>query len=482
MNLSLQFLDKIPLRYRLTVAHSAVMVITYFCFGIGLFKVVEKNLSDSLDSALSSTAQFINDSRVLSQDYSMDLLVKEIFETHGIALDLTPVRAYAQIMNVSGKIRSKTANIRVDLPITPKSYYRAERGFSTYETFTLLSQTPLRQFTLPVMVHGKFTGEIIQVASPLDQMMHSLGKLTLLLWISLPLAFLISVLIGYILTVRALKPVQVMSKAVSQMSINDLGTRLPVSLANDEISDLSTTFNRLLARLEDAFSRLRRFSGNVSHELRTPLTVLKGEAELALRKKRPLEEYEMALARIVDEANQMTKIVEDLLLLARAQSKAVAISWEKIDLAGFLSDIVGFCQELFLGRNIPIQITVDPLLWQIEASRSYLTLILKNLLINAIKHSKEPLPVEIFVYRVKKTVFFAIKDKGSGIDEAHLPYIFDPFFRADTARNRSLGGVGLGLSLSLALAELHFGTIDVESKLGEGSTFTVSIPQNSMNE
>lgn len=470
--------DRIPVRFRLSLAHSALMALIYLAIGFGLYAVLEKNLDDSVNSALLSSARFIRDSRYkLGEADPIDSLIDQFFRDSFDAVGVHYVRPYAQIMNISGKIYSKTDNIRADLPITPLAFHRAEKGLTSIETFSLPGQAPLRQVTLPVTLQGKFTGEIIQVGASMSHTQEALNNAALILWMILPSTLLVSIFFGYFLTARSLKPVKAITRAAASMGIDDLAIRLPEPHANDELRDLSQTFNKLLDRLEDALSRLKRFTADVSHELRTPLAVLRGEAELALRRPRDGETYQKALKSIALESVRMSEIIEDLLLLARAQSQSVAMSHQRIGLNSFVTSLLNEVETLYRQKNVTLlTFFASDLPTHFSASPNYLRIALKNILLNAAKHTPSGRSVRLRLFCDYDFLVFSVLDEGEGIDPESLPFIFDPFFRADTARNRAVGGVGIGLSLALALIKLHGGKITVESKLRKGARFDVLIP------
>jgi heavy metal sensor kinase len=453
------------------------MALLFLCVGFGLYRVVEHNLYQSVDAALLTSAKSIRDARVV-RGFSpplMERFLPQFFQEKYI-------RAYAQLVDLSGKISAKTEG-RLSLPVTPRALARAERGLETFETFPPRnSESPLRQVTLPVVKFGRFTGELIQVGAPLDSTHHTLSEIAWVLWISLPTGLGLSIVFGYLLTARSFKPVTNLSHAAARLGSEDLSVRLPLTRANDELRTLAQTFNEMLDRLEDAFKRLRRFTGDVSHELRTPLAVLRGEAELALRKERSCDDYKAALKTIAHESNHMTGIIEDLLLLARAESKAVAMTWSELSMTDFVQDLTNVVLPVFGDKKVTLRVIDHVAAGQdaqdrFQANQSYLTLALKNILINAAKHSAAGTAVELEVVRDLSGVVFRVTDFGEGIPEESLPYIFDPFYRADTARNRAAGGTGIGLSLAMALVKLHCGSISVRSRAGEGATFFVRIPK-----
>lgn len=471
-------LERIPVRIRLSLGHAIWMGLIFVGIGIGVYRVVEDSLIHSLDTTLLTSARTIRNMQ-LSRGRTMSMINEspywELFFSEFLSGERITIRSYAQLVDMSGKVKSKTRNVWANLPVTPLAVERAEKGLETFETFHLKSDVILRQITLPIVWRGRFTGELVQVGAPMDLHLHTLESVQHMLWITLLLGLGISVIFGYLLTRWSFKPVARITRAASRLGVNDLDLRLRLPPASDELRILTKTFNEMLDRLEDAFSRLRRFAGDVSHELRTPLAVLRGEAELALRRDRTPEEYREALRTIAREAQSMTTIVEDLLLLARAQGNSIALKWEDVDTIHFLKELENSVKAAYEAKKIALTIenSGPPL---IRLSPGYFSLALKNILLNACKHSASGSRVELKLATFGGYIVISIQDFGEGIPKESLPYIFDPFYRADTARNRSAGGAGIGLSLAMALVKLHKGEIKVASEEGKGACFTVKVP------
>jgi len=465
------FLDSIPIRFRLALGHALGMALLFLAIGFGIFRLVENYLTDSFDAALMTSAHSIRDARFI-KGFSSPLM-QSFLES---LVDERSIRPFAQLVDLSGRVSAKTSNVRVNLPVTPGAVARAESGLPTVETFSVKNQSPLRQVTLPVMVGGRFTGELVQVGASLEPLHHTLTGISLMLWSAMPLGLLLTIVVGYFLTKRSLRPVSQISAAAARLGANDLALRLQPPRAKDELRELTQTFNGMLDRLDDAFTRLRHFAGDVSHELRTPLAVLRGEAELTLRRERSPDEYRTALKTIEREAMHMSGIVEDLLLLARVQSKAVEMRWETVDVEDFCGRLEAAVGTNLAAKNVTLEINHHNVK-TLHASPSYLNVAVKNLLLNAIKHSPAGLKVGLEVTESDSQVFLKVKDQGEGIPAEALPYIFDAFYRVDSARNRSLGGCGIGLSLAQAMVRLHSGEISVKSKVGEGSEFAIAIPR-----
>lgn len=470
--------DRIPVRLRLSLGHATWMALLFLILGYSLYRIVERNLYRSVDASLLISAQSIRDAR-FARGFNSPLMERYLNQFFGEKY----IRPHAQLVDLSGKISLKTTD-EISLPITLRALTRAERGFETFETFPPIKgdRPSLRQVSLPVMRLGRFTGELIQVGATLDSTYHTLRQITWVLWTSLPLGVLLSVGFGYLLTKRALKPVLDMSQAATQLSSADLSVRLPLPVAKDELRHLAETFNEMLHRLEDGFLRLRRFTGDVSHELRTPLAVLSGEAEFALRKTRSPDDYRTSLETILTESRHMTGIVENLLLLARAESRAVAMTWMPLHLQDFIRDLVQGVAPMFEKSGVELTVNTTNAPENFEANPGYLTLALRNILLNAAKHSTPKSKVILTVTREEPWIIFTVKDHGEGIPPESLPYVFDPFFRADTARNRAAGGAGIGLSLAMALVKLHGGSISVSSRPHEGATFVLKIPPPTKTE
>lgn len=470
-------LDRIPIRVRLTLGHALWMSLIFTAIGVGVYRVVEDNVMQSLDSTLLTSARSVRDDKISDQRLYLQgpQYWKYLFEDY-FSQPQNSVKAYAQLIDTSGAVQAKTRNFRVRLPVSRVALKRAEQGQETFETFKLQSGKSLRQLTLPIIIHGRFVGKLVQVGTPLTDAQSTLKSVKRMLWLTLSIGLGISVVFGYLLTRRSLRPVTQVTSAVATLGVdNNFDNRLKLPPAKDEMRCLISRFNEMIDRLEDAFVRLKRFSGDVSHELRTPIAVIRGEAELALRRIRTPEEYQTTLATIVKESENMSGIVEDLLLLARAQGQSIELDLEELSLKTFVEGVLDSVKSEISKKGISLEL-VNEGQETIKLSRGYFALALKNLLLNAAKHSPENAHIKLLVTSTYNETRFDVIDYGEGIPEKDLPYIFDTFYRVESARNRSTGGAGIGLSLSRALVSLHGGKISVKSVFGQGSTFRATLP------
>jgi heavy metal sensor kinase len=279
---------------------------------------------------------------------------------------------------------------------------------------------------------------------------------------------------GVFLAGRALKPVDRMARSAQDIEESDLSRRIPVQ-SKDELGRLASTLNQMIERLEKAFKRQRQFTGDASHELRTPLTVIQAEATLALEKERPASEYRQSLDVVSHEAKHMSRVIDQLLTLARADSGNEHLLLEEIDLRDLLVDLSVDAE--ILCRDKGLEFRLEPMgSVRVKGDRARLRELFLNLLGNAIRYTTSGGTVSLSLTRDGDTAVAAVTDTGIGIPEKDIPFIFERFYRVDKARARQEGGAGLGLAICRYIAEVHGGAIKVESHVGRGSTFSVWLP------
>ncbi|AFK86628.1 MULTISPECIES: sensor histidine kinase [Thermoanaerobacterium] len=318
-------------------------------------------------------------------------------------------------------------------------------------------------------------GFYIQVYEDLKNQYFFLKLLFVMMAVSDVIGVLVSFFAGYFITGRALRPVDYMVREVHAIDEKKLNKRLSVNGNNDELSKLAATFNDMLDRLEDYFKRQNAFISNVSHELRTPLSVLKGYIELIDRwGKDNKDVLEESIGALKKEEQEMEILIERLLMLARGDNKTLNVNKKLFNVYELIAEIVRDAKVIFNEKNI--EIFCDKTL-EVNADRNLIKELLRIILDNALKYTDIDGNIKIFAEEVDKNVAVIIKDDGIGIPEEEIPYIFDRFYRVDKARSKETGGMGLGLSIAKLIVELHGGSIEVRSKLNEGSEFKITIPK-----
>ncbi|PWM40549.1 MAG: HAMP domain-containing protein [Clostridiales bacterium] len=303
-----------------------------------------------------------------------------------------------------------------------------------------------------------------------------LGTMLLLALIASPFLLLIAAGGGYLITKRAFLPIEHMIGTVRSISGgNDLSRRIGGSGAKDEIARLGGTFDEMFDRLQTSFEDEKRFTSDASHELRTPAAIILSQCEYALEDEKSASELRESVRVILRQAKRMNSLIARLLLLARADNGRLQPEFEEVDL-GELCAVV--CEELepsarqeglTLHQEIEGQVALT-------ADQTLLMRLVTNLLSNAIRYNRPGGSVTLRLRTEGENALLSVRDTGIGIAPEHLPKIFGRFYRADAARTAERGGTGLGLSIVRSIAQVHGGSVEAQSTLGEGSDFTVTLP------
>lgn len=284
-----------------------------------------------------------------------------------------------------------------------------------------------------------------------------------------------SALAGLFLAYRSMQPVKNIAQAMKKTTISQLEERLdPQNTWPTEFTDLARHFNAMLDRLETSFKRLSQFSADLAHELRTPINNLKGEAEICLMKERPITEYQQVLGSHLEEYERLSRMIENLLFLARAESPKNQLDYSKIPLKKAIQAIVEFYTPMAEEKSITFKIIENnhhPLI--LLADKLLLERVLHNLCSNALRYTPSGGIITISSWSAMNKIFIQIMDNGIGISAEHLPHLFERFYRTDAARTKESGGNGLGLAIVKSIMDLHEATITVESVVNEGTIVTL---------
>ncbi|MGE5802269.1 MAG: sensor histidine kinase [Gemmatimonadota bacterium] len=307
-----------------------------------------------------------------------------------------------------------------------------------------------------------------------------LEQLLLTIVIAFFVGVLPAILVGGWLAARALEPVDRIITEVREITDGrSLHRRLALPMTRDELSRLAETLNQMMTRLERSFAALRRFTADASHELKTPLTVVRAGVERAITRPGMPQEALAPLEETLQEVNRMTELLDSLLTLARADEGRAELHREPVDLREIIEE-AGETGELLAehaGVGIEIRLPPEPVVLPLDRSR--MRQLALNLIENAVKYTPRGGQVSVELAGNDGRVVFSVADTGIGIAPGDLPHVFDRFWRADSARTRTSerAGTGLGLAICKWIAEAHGGTIDVQSRPGRGTTFTVGLPR-----
>ena len=459
------------LRVRLTFWYGTALALIIVIFAAALYLVMARGLKDQVDRSLQEAGEVAVralEERRVGSFFRFDDLVEEFPE-------LAVLDKFFQIFSPAGKITIQSPTVkRLDIPLSRTALEQALAGRPVFELARVQNEPPIRLLSIPIRYNDSLT-HILQIGTSLRPVEETLHRLLFTLLVTGPLALAVALAGGWFLAGRALRPVEDITEAARRIAAGDLTQRLAVPPTADEIGRLAATFNEMIARLEASFRQIQRFSADASHELRTPLTVMKGETELALRRLRSPEDYQLVLESSLEEIDRMTRIVDDLLFLSRADLGEIRMEALPVRLDALVEDVQR--QAAVLGQEKDVQVLVshiEPA--TVRGDELRLRELLLNLVDNAVKYSHAGGKVEIALTLEGQEARLVVSDQGIGMTAEERMHIFDRFFRAEAARSHSPKGTGLGLSICKWIAEAHHGRLEVESSPGQGSRFTLVLP------
>jgi heavy metal sensor kinase len=315
----------------------------------------------------------------------------------------------------------------------------------------------------------------VVVLEPLAELRGQLARMGRIIFVGLPAALILAVGGGFLLARKSLQPVVTISEQAARISARNLDERLHIANPKDELGKLAGVINSLLSRLETSFRIMREFMADASHELRTPLAIIHGESEVSLSRDGTTCDYRGSLAVIHKQSNRMARIVSDMLALARADAGKQQLIVEEL----YLNDLVEECCRAAQALAVPkgVQLTYESSEdVSFRGNEELLKRMAVNLLDNAIHYTPSGGRVSVKLASEPARVRLIVVDTGIGIPPECVERVFDRFYRVDGSRTRADGGSGLGLSIVKLAAESHKGSVDLISQVGQGSTFTVSLP------
>jgi heavy metal sensor kinase len=459
------------IRLRLTTWYFCSLVVILGLFSLGAWFAMGSSMLKAVDHDLrlriEDVHQFI--------DRELTTTPKELIEDFGEQAALGLGGGLLEVRDNSGQVLYRSP--RFDQAQLGKG---SARG-SVIEYATERGKGPRLRVAAEIITAGgrQFT---IRVAEPLHEFQESRERFEgILLSLAIP-ALLLAALGGFWLSRRALTPVDQITTEARLISISNLETRLKPPSDKDELHRLVLTLNDMLERIDSAVKRMVQFTANASHELRAPLALIQTAAEFSLRRERTHEELLDAMRKIVRESGRTSRLVDDLLLLARADSGSAGPTLARMDLCASARDALDQAVILAEPKSIRVtaEIPTEPIL--VEGDEAALSRLWLTLLDNAIKYTNTGGQIRFELIATNGQAEASITDTGVGIAPEDLPHIFDRFWRADKVRSRSTGGAGLGLSIAQWIVHRHGGSIMVRSEPGRGSQFVVQLPLASGQE
>ena len=453
----------LPIRMRLALWYTASFFFVFVFFGVGMFYSMQASIQRDFDRDLDTRLAGIEEFLVEEDGQSIENIRHELQENS----ELRPGGELLQIANARGNWIYRSESMRHLSVPAPARDSPASRSFSTVSAHGV----PLRLVTASKTVRDHLYR--IQIAQSQEESSKVIRHFAWILGAAIPLLLLAASAIGYWLAKRALQPIIAITDDARSITSLDISNRIALPLAKDELHDLSRTLNAMLDRLESAFRRVTQFTADASHELRTPVALIRTTAELALADRSP-QAHQEALSSILQESERTTDLLEDLLAVARSDS-GVRLRMEPLDGVALAQHSASHASLLASSRNVRFRFVPDVQPCVIPGNSELLRRLFLILIDNAVKYTHPGGLVVFRILRRDSSMIAEITDTGVGISPEDLPHIFERFYRADKARDRS-GGAGLGLSIAEWIVNVHRARIFVSSVLGQGTKVIVSFP------
>jgi two-component system, OmpR family, sensor kinase len=468
------------IRIRLTLWYTGLLAISLVFFSLLLYSLLAGILLSVLDDRLAGQAQ--NVIRLI-QSENDPLTTIRTGAVNLPPIDVFASQNYIQIVDLDGHPVQLSENLRGQRLPAPAGFASdIQAGRAGGFTASLSRGVRLRIYNMPIRLGSRVIGAI-QVSQSLAALDDSLAIIRRLLLVGVLLSLFLASGGGFILARAVLRPIAAITDTAQRIAgTQDLGQRIPVAVPNDELGRLANTINAMLARLEVVFETQRRLVADVSHELRTPLTTIQGNVDLLRRG--AVEDPGLrgeVLQAIGDETARMRRLVNDLLLLAQVDA-GLQLHLQPVELDTLLLEVYRQAQVMVppappsgMAQAITVRLGAEDQACVLGDSDRLRQLLL-NLVDNALKYTPAGGEVTLTLRRSDGWVKVLVADNGIGIAPDDLPHIFERFYRADPSRGGH-GGSGLGLSIGQWIAQAHGGRLEVESELGKGSTFTLSLPE-----
>jgi heavy metal sensor kinase len=452
----------------LTFWYAGVLALSLIAFSVPVYYVVAGINYARQDELLRSTAETVASAYVqeLEEEQSAAKANDVV-----LAQMVFPNR-FVEVADADGRVVAWSSNLAGRLLTIPPSIL--SEALQHGHSFVVLNG--LRVAVVPLSLNQSKQLGYAVVAEPLSVVEEDLGRLRHDFFAGVPLILLLASLGGYFLARKSLAPIALMNRQTQRIKAENLSARLDVTNRRDEVGRLAITINALLARIDAAFQEQKRFVADASHELRTPLAVLRGETEVALEQERATNEYKESLELIKDEAERLSRIVENLFILARQPADGPSLVKEPVHLNEVVTDCTRAAHVLAVQKVLRLNINGPLPKVTVIGDDEMLKRMLLNLLDNAVKYTPAGGEISVALGIENGNASIVVKDTGIGIPAADQARIFDRFYRVDKARSRALGGAGLGLSIAHWIVAAHGGKLSVSSEVGVGTTFTVELP------
>jgi len=487
------------IRTKLSLWYASILCVTLIGSGAGAYFVSRSALLNNLDLSLKNEVTWVS-AFIEPKAKKVKLKRAALQELEKLKLSAAQQEEQPEVIDTSAGKRTEIdemwSQIYQHTLLSPRRHYIQildRNGDLLYRSQSLrghtisYSEIPYQWINV-VSTNGPDDKEIrlalmqndyvkIYVAYPLEPVYEVTDNVFYNFLFITPLALLISVIGGWFLAHKSLKPVDELTKTAKEITAQNLNRRLPANRVDDELGRLTEQFNDMISRLQASFIQIQQFSADASHELRTPLTIMRGEIEVALRNQRMSKDTRELLGSINDELIRLSSIVESLMILVKSDTGRLVFNMQPIALDELIEQLFEETKVLAESKKIKVSLECSQPI-RINGDTIRLKQLFLNLIDNALKYTPPRGQVMLTFLKEDGDAVVTVKDNGVGIPRKDQIKIFDRFYRVDRSEDNlnDAGGSGLGLSIAKWITEAHHGLIEVKSREGKGSTFIVRLP------
>ncbi|MCF8886846.1 MULTISPECIES: HAMP domain-containing sensor histidine kinase [Priestia] len=462
----IKYIKDLPIRWKITLWSSMFLFFLFLSYNLFQYIVIDNGI---LNYEKQNGIHQLKEVLAFIQSDDEPLSLKQIENSEGYLSKINEKNQLIRILDRKGNIITSTSNNVSPNWQQPKTVKHQEyKVIRNHDERLLVLRSPI--------VTDNFTGTV-EIVRNMEMSDAFMDKVFLLMLVAGVGSLIFSILGGTILAKKILSNIQALTLTMKKIKTNGLEERVPVNEKNDEFAQLGSLFNELMDSLEDSFLQQKQFVEDASHELRTPLAIIQGHLTLLNRwGKNDAAVLDKSLKSSLKEVERLTNLVQELLELSRAENSLInPVDVEPINVLATVQHVVRNFEVLYSNYGFKIKHSHENL--YVNISSRHLEQILIILLDNAVKYSKkEEKEVVIDCSLINEKVSLKVMDKGIGIPKEDIPYILNRFYRVDKARSRKQGGLGLGLAIAKRWVEKYHGTINIESKEGEGTNVTIVLP------
>jgi len=445
-------------RGRFVFVSSAVIALLIIVFALFIYFSYSKVLTDAIDRALLEVAKKGSSDEAASDP--------------NISIELLKIvnNEFYQVITRQGKVTIAYLESNHPWPVNRKLIDSALKGLPQFESMNYKSEN------YRILYYPVDADTVLRAKKSQESFDKALAELKRLFLFSIPPLMMISLILTYIFAGGLLSPVRKMKSFAEQIRQGRWDKRLTLESQGKEINELGLILNEIVDNIKRSIESQKRFTADVSHEIRSPLTSLRGSIEVALRKKRPPEEYEEVLRNNLSDVIRLTRLTDNLLFLSRAENKILALRRQWFDVKHMLGSVIEGFREKALVEGLAIIEDYQNEL-ELNGDIELLEQAFSNIIDNGMKYTPRGGSITIKSREEDSFVKILVSDTGIGIPEDQIPHIFERFYRVDREQSRRLGGTGLGLAITHWIIKAHNGEVSVTSIIDKGTEFTVTLPK-----